>query len=92
MPRWLLQVLFAAPPVVAVFAWLPTVYSNHLLLFNFMVFMTLAQGINIIYGFTGYLPFGYVGFFGTGAYGFSLMVLHLPMRPRFACSLRVCWW
>jgi branched-chain amino acid transport system permease protein len=33
--------------------------------------------VNIIYGFTGYLPFGYVGFFGAGAYGFAIMVMHL---------------
>ena len=71
-------------PVVAIFAILPGLYSNHLLLFNFMIFMTLAQGINIIYGFTGYLPFGYVGFFGAGAYGFSLMVIHLQAPPLLA--------
>lgn len=53
------------------------VYSNELMLFNFIVFLTLAQGLNIIYGFTGYLPFGYVGFYGAGAYGFSLVVMHL---------------
>jgi branched-chain amino acid transport system permease protein len=68
-------------PVVAAFAVLPGVYSNHLLLFNFIVFMTLAQGVNVIYGFTGYLPFGYVGFFGVGAYGFSLAVMHLQAPP-----------
>ena len=83
-------------PVVAVFAILPGVYSNHLLLFNFIIFMTLAQGLNIIYGFTGYLPFGYVGFFGAGAYGFSLMVMHLQAPPlaraggRRRCR-RLCW-
>ena len=54
---------------------LPGVYQNHLLLFNFVIFLTLAQGVNIIYGFTGYLPFGYVGFFGAGAYGFAIMVM-----------------
>ncbi|HUN98034.1 MAG TPA: branched-chain amino acid ABC transporter permease [Bradyrhizobium sp.] len=45
-----------------------------------MTFITLAQGFNLLYGFTGYLPFGYVGFFGAGAYGTSLLVLnaHLP--------------
>ncbi len=47
------------------------------MLFNFIMFLTLAQGLNIIYGFTGYLPFGYVGFFGAGAYGFALAVMHL---------------
>ncbi len=71
-------------PVTAAFAILPSVYSNHLLLFNFVVFLTLAQGVNVIYGFTGYLPFGYVGFFGAGAYGFSLLVMHLHAPPVLA--------
>ena len=63
-------------PLLVVFAVLPGVYQNHLLLFNFVIFLILAQGVNIIYGFTGYLPFGYVGFFGAGAYGFAIMVMH----------------
>ena len=74
-------------PVVAIFAILPGVYSNHLLLFNFIIFMTLAQGLNVIYGFTGYLPFGYVGFFGAGAYGFSLTVMHLQAPPLAALAV-----
>jgi len=78
--------LFILLPVVAVLAALPSVYSNHLLLFNFIVFMALAQGVNIIYGFTGYLPFGYVGFFGAGAYGFSLVVMHLHASPFLALA------
>ncbi len=52
-------------------------YSNQLLLVNMLVFAILAQGVNVIYGFTGYLPFGYAGFFGAGAYGTSLVVLQL---------------
>jgi branched-chain amino acid transport system permease protein len=78
------HVLLILVPVVATFAILPSVYSNHLLLFNFMIFIMLAQGVNVIYGFTGYLPFGYVGFFGAGAYGFSLMVIHLQAPPLLA--------
>jgi branched-chain amino acid transport system permease protein len=86
MPRWLRHVVFVLLPVVAAFALLPGVYSNHLLLFNFIVFMTLAQGVNVIYGFTGYLPFGYVGFFGAGAYGFSIAVMHLHAPPLAAVT------
>jgi branched-chain amino acid transport system permease protein len=78
------HVLLILVPVVAAFAILPSIYSNHLLLFNFMIFIMLAQGVNVIYGFTGYLPFGYVGFFGAGAYGFSLMVIHLQTPPLLA--------
>jgi branched-chain amino acid transport system permease protein len=85
-PRWLRHVVVVLLPVVAAFALLPGVYSNHLLLFNFIVFMTLAQGVNVIYGFTGYLPFGYVGFFGAGAYGFSIAVMHLHAPPLAALT------
>jgi branched-chain amino acid transport system permease protein len=81
VPRWLRHSLLTVVPVVAAAALLPLGYSNQLLLFNFVVFLTLAQGVNVIYGFTGYLPFGYVGFFGAGAYGFSLSVIHLHMAP-----------
>ncbi len=87
MPRLLRDSLLVLVPVVAVMAALPSVYSNHLLLFNFVVFMALAQGVNVIYGFTGYLPFGYVGFFGAGAYGFALMVMHLHAPPLLAVAV-----
>jgi len=81
VPRFVRHLLLILLPVVAAFAILPSLYSNHLLLFNFIIFMTLAQGLNVIYGFTGYLPFGYVGFFGAGAYGFSMMIMHLQAPP-----------
>ena len=84
MPKILKHVLFILLPLVGAFAILPSVYGNHLLLFNFMIFIMLAQGVNVIYGFTGYLPFGYAGFFGAGAYGFSLMVIHLHTPPLLA--------
>jgi branched-chain amino acid transport system permease protein len=84
VPKIVLQLMLILIPVIGAFALLPSVYGNQLLLFNFMIFITLAQGINVIYGFTGYLPFGYVGFFGAGAYGFSLMVIHLHAPPLLA--------
>jgi branched-chain amino acid transport system permease protein len=86
VPRLWRHTLFILVPLIAVLAIAPAVYGNHLLLFNVIVFMTLAQGINIIYGFTGYLPFGYVGFFGAGAYGFSLAVMHLHAPPLAALA------
>lgn len=66
----------AAPVVVilALLALAPRVYDNQLFLTNLVVYLVLAQGVNLIYGFTGYLPFGYVGFFGTGAYSAYLAV------------------
>jgi branched-chain amino acid transport system permease protein len=76
LPSSFRHTLFIVVPLLAIFAVLPGVYQNHLLLFNFVIFLILAQGVNIIYGFTGYLPFGYVGFFGAGAYGFAILVMH----------------
>ena len=62
-------------PTVVIAALAPNLYGNVLLLFNFVLYITLAQGMNAIYGFTGYLPFGYVGFFGAGAYGFAIAAM-----------------
>lgn len=78
-----------AAAVVALMAVMPSLYSNELMLFNFVMFLTLSQGLNIIYGFTGYLPFGYVGFFGAGAYGFALAVMHLHASPFVALAVGV---
>ncbi|HVB88874.1 MAG TPA: branched-chain amino acid ABC transporter permease, partial [Beijerinckiaceae bacterium] len=67
--------------VAAVFLIAPRFYNNQLLFFAMMTYMALAQGLNLLYGFTGYLPFGYVGFFGAGAYATALLVLdaHAPI-------------
>lgn len=72
---------------VAVFLAAVHLYSNELLLLNMLVYAVLAQGINLIYGFTGYLPFGYVAFFGGGAYGASLSILYLHVPALLAVAL-----
>ncbi|HUA09865.1 MAG TPA: branched-chain amino acid ABC transporter permease [Candidatus Acidoferrales bacterium] len=72
--------------IAVVFILAPHLYGNRSLLFSMMTFAALAQGLNLLYGFTGYLPFGYVGFFGTGAYTTSLLVLHSHL-PVLVCVL-----
>ena len=69
-----------------VFLMAPEFYTNHSVLLTMMTFMGLAQGLNLLYGFTGYLPFGYVGFFGTGAYATSLLVTFTGL-PILVCVL-----
>lgn len=66
--------------ILALLGLAPRVYNNQLFLTNLVVYLVLAQGVNLIYGYTGYLPFGYVGFFGAGAYGAYLAVhfMHAP--------------
>lgn len=81
--RLLLDILIVVLAAV-VFSLLPNVYGNQSVLFDLMVYIALAQGVNVLYGFTGYLPFGYVGFFGMGAYGASLGMLTLHLPPLLA--------
>lgn len=72
--------------LAVIFAVAPQLYGNQSVLFTMMTFMALAQGLNLLYGFTGYLPFGYVGFFGTGAYATSLLV-NFTGLPVLVCVL-----
>ena len=43
----------------------------------------MASAMNICVGFTGYLPFGYVVFYGVGAYatGICYKILGWPILP-----------
>ena len=82
--RWARPGAIVLALLAGAFALLPHVYGNQSLLFTLMTFIVLAQGLNLLYGFTGYLPFGYVGFFGCGAYATSLLVLHTHL-PVLAC-------
>jgi len=85
--RTIAELLLVVLPTVALAIAMPFLYSNELLLFNFVMFLALSQGLNVLYGFTGFLPFGYVGFFGVGAYGFALSVMHLNAPPLLALGL-----
>lgn len=61
----------------------PLAYRNQFFFLYMMVQMIMAMGINIIYGFTGYLPFGYTVFYGLGAYGIYIG-LRLGLHPALA--------
>lgn len=71
--------LFAA--LVAALAAVPLLAANASFAFYLMVWIAMATGMNICVGFTGYLPFGYVVFYGVGAYatGICFKLLGLPI-------------
>ena len=54
-----------------------------------MFWTSLALGLNIIFGFTGYVPFGYFGFYGVGSYAAAMGFIHLdvPMLAVIPLSL-----
>jgi branched-chain amino acid transport system permease protein len=83
-PRTILPSAITLAVIGACFSIAPHFFHNRSLLFTMMTFVVLAQGLNLLYGFTGYLPFGYVGFFGAGAYAMSLLVLHTHL-PALLC-------
>jgi branched-chain amino acid transport system permease protein len=45
------------------------------LLFTLLINIALAGGINLLWGYAGYLNLGYVTFFGLGAYGTAVFLL-----------------
>ena len=50
-----------------------------------LIYMLLAFGLSLHYGFTGLVNFGHVGFFAIGAYASALLSLR-------ACRSRWPWW
>lgn len=56
------------------FALGPQMASNTSYLFYMAIAVTLATSFNYVAGITGYMPFGYVAFYGVGAYAFGVLI------------------
>jgi len=64
-------IFFAIGPFWA----LPFISVSFLFYLLFWVGLTLS--VNLLFGFTKYIPFGYFAFYGVGSYGFALSYMHL---------------
>lgn len=60
-----LTIYFAAVPVLGL---------NVAFHFYLMLWITMASAFNVSSGFSGYLPFGYVAFYGIGAFTTAILV------------------
>ncbi|MFQ6124504.1 MAG: branched-chain amino acid ABC transporter permease [Candidatus Heimdallarchaeota archaeon] len=62
---------------LAAFALLP--FTGYPLIFPFVIlkYIVLVSSLNLITGYTGYVDFGHVVFYGLGVYGAALSVYHL---------------
>lgn len=76
---------------IGVLLWVPTRPNAALAFwFTLLKFVILAQSMNIIAGYTGYVDFGHVAWFGLGTYGAGIMLwrFHLdslaPLSPLVA--------
>ena len=75
--------------LAAAFVAVPVFGSRYTLQFgaDILVFTAMAYGWNLISGFTGYLSFGQVSFYGIGAYATGLLIQHTPIPWYLAVCL-----
>ncbi len=73
MRRALFAALVAGLILLALYPLVATGYGIRFMLQLFM-WIALAQSWNLISGLTGYVSFGHVAFFGTGAYAAAILV------------------
>lgn len=58
---------------------IPFMTSSYSFYFYLMMWIALASGVNIMAGFTGYVAFGYVAFFGLGSYATAIFATKLGL-------------
>lgn len=46
-------------------------------LFYLMFWVSMTVSVNLVFGLTGYIPFGYFAFYGVGSYAAAMSYLHL---------------
>src|SRR5690606_29104642 len=75
--------LWSFVALILILAAVPVAADNFTFAFYLMLWIAMATGMNICVGFTGYLPFGYVVFYGVGAYatGICYRLVGLPILP-----------
>lgn len=81
--KWVCRVALAVGVLLlAAYPWVATGYGVRFMLQLFM-WVALAQSWNLISGLTGYVSFGHVAFFGTGAYAAGILMTthHWPWVP-----------
>lgn len=60
--------------LLAYFASVPLLGGNIAFHFYLMLWITMASAFNVAAGFAGYLPFGYVAFYGVGSFTTAILV------------------
>ena len=73
--KLMLWSVFAA--LVAWLACVPLLGGSISFFFYLMLWVTMASAFNIISGFAGYMPFGYVAFYGVGAFTTAILTKKL---------------
>ncbi len=69
------------------FAFIPAFSGNLPFFFYLMLWVTMASAFNIISGFTGYMPFGYVAFYGIGAFTTAILTKKVGVPVYFSLPI-----
>jgi len=84
-------IVLLSAAAVALVVLIPLLASDYLVGFVFttFLFVGMAYGWNLISGYTAYVSFGQVSFFGIGAYTSGWLSTHLgwPVWPSMACAV-----
>jgi branched-chain amino acid transport system permease protein len=70
--------------VLAYLALVPWLGGNLAFHFYLMLWITMASAFNVSAGFSGYMPFGYVAFYGIGAFTTAILVKKASVAVLFA--------
>jgi len=73
--------------IILYFASVPVLGGGLAFHFYLMLWITMATGFNISSGFSGYMPFGYVAFYGVGAFTTAILVKKLGLPVLAALPL-----
>ena len=73
--------------VTGYFLLVPPLGLNLAFHFYMMLWVTMATAFNISSGFSGYMPFGYVAFYGVGAFTTAILVKKLGFAVLLALPL-----
>jgi len=68
---------------------LPFMTSFKALASLMLIFAIIAIGYDIVFGYTGLLSFGHAAFFGVGAYGTGLSLIHLSVPVLLAILIGI---
>lgn len=75
--------------VLVVLVIFPFVLPYQALASNILIFGLFALGFNLVFGYTGVLSFGHAAFFGVGAYGAGIAIVHFGLPWFLAIPLGV---
>src|SRR5512143_3762641 len=71
------------------FLFLPFIAPYKALASQMLIFAIFAIGYDILFGYTGLLSFGHAAYFGLGAYGAGLSLVHLSVPTLLAILIGI---